>query len=167
MRFRWLVIVAWLAATVAGVTLLPDIKSAHTGSLGDLVATDVQAVDTELRSIDLFHLEGGVDPFDAAEVTTADLLPTIVTAALSVAAASAVLVVAQLGFFRAVGPGAALAVLVALAVVTTLVPALLAVIGPRILWPGARRAGGGRTRSPRRLRAAAPAHSACPRSIRC
>lgn len=82
------------------------------------------------------YLQEGTAPRAAAERTTADLLPTIVTAAITVAAASGVLVVAQLGFYRAFGPGTALSVLIALAVVTTFVPALLAVLGDKVLWPG-------------------------------
>ena len=84
------------------------------------------------------YLQEGEEPASAAERTTADLLPTIVAAAISVVAASAVLVTAQLGFFRAFGPGTALAVMVALAVVTTFLPALLAIFGRWILWPGRR-----------------------------
>ncbi len=95
------------------------------------------------------YIQDGTEAAEAAERTTADLLPTVFTAAISVAAASAVLVVAQLGFFRAFGPGTALAVLVALAVVTTFVPAVLALAGERILWPG--RSGRAARRRPRWL----------------
>lgn len=95
------------------------------------------------------YLQEGVEARPAAERTTADLLPTIFTAAISVAAASAVLVVAQLGFFQAFGPGTALAVLVALAVVTTFVPAVLTIGGERLLWPG--RHGGESKPKPKRL----------------
>ena len=91
-------------------------------------------------------LAEGLEPHRAAERTTADLLPTIVAAAISVAGASAVLGFAQLGFFRAFGPGVALSVLVALAIVTTFVPAILAVGGRRLLWPGARRSRGASSR---------------------
>lgn len=93
------------------------------------------------------YLNEGTPSRAAAELTAADLLPTIVTAAVTVAAASGVLVVAQLGFYRAFGPGTALAVLIALAVVTTFIPALLAVVGERVLWPG-----GARERDPGRRR---------------
>lgn len=88
----------------------------------------------------------------AAERTTATLTPIILTAGLSVAAASAALVVAQLGFFRAFGPGLALAVLVAVAVVLTLVPALLAILGRALLWPGRARSAGTPPRARRRGR---------------
>lgn len=97
------------------------------------------------------YLQEGTPSRAAAERTTADLLPTIVTAAITVAAASGVLVVAQLGFYRAFGPGTALSVLIALAVVTTFVPALLAVLGDRVLWPGGVRERHGRRPRLRRL----------------
>ncbi len=74
-------------------------------------------------------------PDEAATKATADLLPTIVAAGLSVALASGALVAAQLDFFRAFGPGMAISVLVALAVVTTFVPACLAIAGKRLFWP--------------------------------
>lgn len=84
---------------------------------------------------------------DAAETTAVELTPIILAAGISVAAGSASLAVAQLGFFQAFGPGMALAVLVALAVVLTFIPAVLAAAGELVLWPKRRRAG-----APRPLR---------------
>ena len=81
------------------------------------------------------YLRDGVEPRLAAERSTADLTPTIFAAGISVASACAVLVVAQLGFFRAFGPGMALSVLIALAVVTTFLPAALAIFGRLLFWP--------------------------------
>ena len=81
------------------------------------------------------YLRDGVEPRAAAERSTADLTPTIFAAGISVASACAVLVVAQLGFFRAFGPGMALSVLIALAVVTTFLPAALAIFGKFLFWP--------------------------------
>jgi RND superfamily putative drug exporter len=75
------------------------------------------------------------DPRSAARATTAGLVGIIVTAGLAVAAGGASLVVAELGFFRAFGPGLAMAVLIALLVVITLIPAALAVLGPALFWP--------------------------------
>lgn len=71
----------------------------------------------------------------AAERATAELLPTILTAGLTVVGASASLLSARLGFFQAFGPGMALAVLVGLAVGVTFVPAALAIVGERLFWP--------------------------------
>lgn len=71
----------------------------------------------------------------AAIETIAELLPIVLAAGLTVALASASLVVARLGFFQAFGPGMALSVLVALAVALTFVPAVLAIVGRRLFWP--------------------------------
>lgn len=81
------------------------------------------------------RLADGEDPRAASIAGTADLLPIIVTAGLTVAAASASLVVAELGFFQAFGPGMALSLLVGLAVAITFVPALLAIGGRWLFWP--------------------------------
>ena len=86
------------------------------------------------------HMAAGTEPRTAAQRTTAELLPIIATCGLTVAAGSAALVVARLGFFQAFGPGMAMAVLIALAVSITLVPAALAIAGSAVLWPSARRA---------------------------
>ena len=51
------------------------------------------------------------------------------------AAASAALIVAELGLFETFGPGLAAAVLLALAVAVTFVPAALAILGDRVFWP--------------------------------
>jgi RND superfamily putative drug exporter len=71
----------------------------------------------------------------AVQSTVAELQGVILTAGLIVVLASSALVVAELGFIQAFGPGLALAVLVALAVALTLVPALLAILGPAVFWP--------------------------------
>jgi len=81
------------------------------------------------------RLAGGESPHEATARGTAELLPIIVTAGLTVAAASGSLLVAELGFFQAFGPGMAMAVLVGLAASVTLVPALLAVGGRALFWP--------------------------------
>jgi putative drug exporter of the RND superfamily len=71
----------------------------------------------------------------AARRSTRDLLPIILTAGLTVVGGSAALVVAELGFFRAFGPGMAIAVLVGLVVAITLIPALMAIGGINLFWP--------------------------------
>jgi RND superfamily putative drug exporter len=72
---------------------------------------------------------------DAAATTVGELGAIILTAGLTVAAGSAALVVAKLGFFQAFGPGMAMAVLLGLVVSLTLVPALLAIGGQALFWP--------------------------------
>jgi RND superfamily putative drug exporter len=78
----------------------------------------------------------GVRPQRAAEEATRQLMPIIVTAGLTIVLASVTLLVARVGFLQAFGPGIAIAVLVGLLVTVTLVPALLAIAGERLFWPG-------------------------------
>jgi RND superfamily putative drug exporter len=81
------------------------------------------------------RLADGQAPRRAAESATAELQGIVLTAGLIVAAGSASLLVARLGFFQAFGPGMALAVLVGLAVALTFIPACLALLGSAVLWP--------------------------------
>lgn len=81
------------------------------------------------------RMADGEGPRLAATRGTAELLPIVTTAGITVVAASGALAVAKLGFFRAFGPGTAMAVLVGLLVSVTLVPALLAVGGRALFWP--------------------------------
>ncbi len=81
------------------------------------------------------RLAGGMASRDAAQAITRELFPVIFIAGITVAGATATLAFARLGFFQAFGPGLALSVLVALAVSTTLVPALLAICGDSVFWP--------------------------------
>jgi RND superfamily putative drug exporter len=71
----------------------------------------------------------------AAEATSADFLPIIFTAGLTVAAGTATLYVASLRFIRAFGPALALTVLVALLVAITFLPAVLGIFGRAVYWP--------------------------------
>jgi RND superfamily putative drug exporter len=81
------------------------------------------------------RLAAGESRFAAAEGATRDNLPIIVTAGLIVALGSLSLVVGHLDVFRAFGPGMALTVVIALAVATTFIPSLLALLGPAAFWP--------------------------------
>lgn len=81
------------------------------------------------------RLGEGVPAQEAAQRTTVDLTPIVFTAGISVAAAAVALIVARLGFFQAFGPGLAVAVLIAVAVVLTLVPAALSLLGDWVFWP--------------------------------
>ena len=83
------------------------------------------------------QLESGEPRLEAARLATSEYLPIVVTAGLIVAGGTASLVVGELAFFRAFGPGMALTVLVSLAIAITLVPALMAILGPRLYWPSA------------------------------
>lgn len=81
------------------------------------------------------RLAEGQAPLRAAESATAELQGIVLTAALIVAAGSASLIVAKLGFFQAFGPGMALAVVVGAAVSLTFIPACLALFGTALFWP--------------------------------
>ena len=87
----------------------------------------------------------------AAQRSARFVLPIVVTAGLIVAVGTGSLVIGNLGFFRAFGPGMAVTVLVTLAVTVTLVPALIAIFGRALFWPGLRESG---PREPSRLRRA-------------
>ncbi len=76
---------------------------------------------------------------EAASETTRLVSPIVATAGLIVVCGTATLLVGRLEFFRAFGPGAALAVLVALVASLTLVPAALAIFGRLLFWPSLRR----------------------------
>lgn len=81
------------------------------------------------------RLAAGVPRSAAVRRTTAEFTPVIVIAGLTVAAGALALLVARLGFMRALGPGMALAVIIGLVVAVTLVPALLAIFGRLVFWP--------------------------------
>jgi len=72
---------------------------------------------------------------EAARRAIVELTPIVLACGAAVVAGSAALVVAELGFLRAFGPGMAVAVLVGMLVSLTLLPALLAILGGRLFWP--------------------------------
>jgi RND superfamily putative drug exporter len=78
------------------------------------------------------RLRQGEPRRDAARNSIAEVAPSVLTAGLIVAAGTASLVVGRLEFFRAFGPGLAATTLITLAVSVTLVPALVAIFGPRL-----------------------------------
>jgi RND superfamily putative drug exporter len=51
-----LIVPAWVAAAAAAVLYLPNLREAQSGSFGDLVPNDADAVAAELRSYELFRL---------------------------------------------------------------------------------------------------------------
>ena len=84
------------------------------------------------------RLEAGEARVAAAEHATRTVMPIVVLAGLVVTLGSASLVVGKLDFFRAFGPGMAITVLVTLLVTVTFVPAVIAVCGRALFWPGLR-----------------------------
>jgi RND superfamily putative drug exporter len=97
------------------------------------------------------RLVEGESRVEAAQRSARLVLPITITAGLIVAVGSGSLVIGNLGFFRAFGPGMAVTVLVTLAVTVTLVPALIAVFGRALFWPGLRESS---PREPSRVRRA-------------
>jgi len=81
------------------------------------------------------RLREGRDGRDAVRDGVAEYLPIVMVAGLTVAAGVATLLVAESALFQAFGPGLAITVLVGLAVSTTVVPALMAILGRWTFWP--------------------------------
>jgi putative drug exporter of the RND superfamily len=86
------------------------------------------------------RLQAGEQRVLAAEKATAAVMPIVLVAGLVVALGSASLVVGKVEFFRALGPGMAITVFVTLLVAVTFVPAVIAVFGRALFWPGLRQA---------------------------
>jgi RND superfamily putative drug exporter len=82
------------------------------------------------------RLLGGLGRVEAAREATVRVTPIVATAGLIVVAGTAALLVGELEFFRAFGPALALTAAVSLVVSVTLIPALLAILGWRVFWPG-------------------------------
>jgi putative drug exporter of the RND superfamily len=80
----------------------------------------------------------GLGRVEAARAVTIRVTPIVATAGLIVVVGTAALLVGELDFFRAFGPALAITAAVSLAVSVTLVPALLAILGWRVFWPGVR-----------------------------
>jgi putative drug exporter of the RND superfamily len=80
----------------------------------------------------------GLGRVEAAREATIRVTPIVATAGLIVVAGTAALLVGELEFFRAFGPALALTAAVSLVVSVTLMPALLAILGWRVFWPGVR-----------------------------
>ncbi|MGY1634629.1 MMPL family transporter [Geodermatophilus sp. SYSU D01186] len=90
------------------------------------------------------HLEGGVHRHEAARRTLLTEGPIVTVAGITVAGGTAALLAADFQLFRAFGPALSLTVIIGLLVSLTLVPALLAVLGPGLYLPRRIRAGDAR-----------------------
>jgi RND superfamily putative drug exporter len=85
------------------------------------------------------RLEAGEERLEGAQHTSGAVVPIVFTAGLIVAASSAALLAAKLGFLRSFGPALGVTVLVSLLVAITFVPAMMAIAGRGLFWPGRRR----------------------------
>jgi len=81
----------------------------------------------------------GAPRVEAARVAAVRVSPIVATAGLIVVAGTASLLVGELEFFRAFGPGLALTAAVSLVVSITFIPAALAILGRFVFWPGLKR----------------------------
>ncbi len=80
-------------------------------------------------------LGDGLPRLDAARRTTQEIAPIVATAGTTIVLATLSLIVAKLGFLQAFGPGLAMAIVIAMLVSLTLIPALLAIAGGWLFWP--------------------------------
>jgi RND superfamily putative drug exporter len=87
------------------------------------------------------EIEGGLEPARALPKAVAESAPALASSAGTVIAAMLVLLVAELESTRWLGPILALGIATMLIAAFTLLPALLAVLGPRAFWPRPPRAG--------------------------
>lgn len=78
---------------------------------------------------------GGPERRAAAAATGAHYIAIILTAGTTTALGTMALLAGRLDFFRAFGPALALTALVSVVVSVTLLPALLALLGPAAYWP--------------------------------
>ncbi len=164
LNFRSLV-APLLTLLTAGLSFLITLRVA--GGLGEALGITVPSeLEPLLVALQLgvvtdyviFYVSGlrrrvaaGDDRLTAAHRATASFTPIVTAAGLTVAAGTASLLVADSALFRAFGPGMALAVLVGLVVSVTLVPAVMAIVGGWMFWPG-RFAAAGSTERPARDR---------------
>ncbi|WP_213456217.1 MMPL family transporter [Rhizomonospora bruguierae] len=81
------------------------------------------------------RLRAGDSPREAVVAAVERVGEAIASAAFAVIAAFGALALALLGFFSTLGPSLAIAVAVMLLAALTLVPAIVAVLGPRVFWP--------------------------------
>lgn len=81
------------------------------------------------------RLRSGTRGNDAVAFALSRAGEAILSAALVVACAFAALGVSEFGIFKNLAPGLVICVLTMLVAVLTLIPAVVAVIGPRIFWP--------------------------------
>jgi putative drug exporter of the RND superfamily len=84
------------------------------------------------------RLAEGQPRLEAVRATTAEFLPIIVTAGLLVGGGVATLRAADIHFFQALGPAMAVTVVIGMLVSALVIPAVLAIFGRLVLWPGGR-----------------------------
>ena len=127
-------VLTWVASR-AGITLPQDVEPVLVALLlGVITDYSVFFLSGYRR-----RLEGGEPRTEAAVRSTVNIVPIVFTAGLIVAASSAALLLARLGFLRAFGPALGVTVLVSLLVAISFVPASMAIVGRWLFVPGRRR----------------------------
>jgi RND superfamily putative drug exporter len=125
-----------VAITVAGVTALTSVLELNemAPTLGTMLGLAV-GIDYALFILSRHrqHLTSGMTPAEAAARATATAGSAVVFAGLTVVVALAGLAVVNIPFLTVMGLGAALAVVVAVLIALTLLPALLGFAGTRIV----------------------------------
>lgn len=106
--------------------------------------------DYSIFFIDRFqeNLATGADRLDAARGATSSIITIIFVAGLTVAAGTGALLLASLDIFSALGPGLALTVMIGLLVSITMVPAVMAIAGRFLFFPGRPRSHKDRSEGP-------------------
>lgn len=142
------VVAPLIALAASGVAFIVTIRLS--ASLGGLVGIAAPAelepllvalllgVVTDYTIFYVTALQGRISrmgPRDAVREAIAADTPIVAAAGITVAGGTAALLAAESAFFRGFGPAMALAVLVGLLVAVSLVPAILAILGPRVFWP--------------------------------
>lgn len=120
-----------LVAQLVGVATPGELEPVVVAMLLGVVTDYVVFFFSALRN----ELARGHSTRDAVWLATARFGPIVAVAGLAVAAGTGALFAADSAFFKALGPALVFAILIALTVALTLVPAVMAVIGPRIFWP--------------------------------
>lgn len=120
-------IVGSLTGIAAPAELEPVLVALLLGVVTDYTIFYVSAIQSRSRDSDSWRA--------AVTRAIASTTPIIVVAGLTVAAGTAALLAATSKFFQGFGPAMALAVLIALAVSVTFVPALLAILGRSTFLP--------------------------------
>lgn len=131
-----------LVAMLASASELPglgwlDLKVFTTSRIFVIVILFGAGTDYCLFLVSRLREEAGDRPWgEAVEVSLSRVADALIGSAMTTVVGLAMLWVASFGKFHYSGPVIAICLLVALAVCTTLTPALLRALGPVVFWPG-------------------------------
>lgn len=122
---------------IAAVAKLADLKVDQ--SLPTILTVVLYGIGTDYIVFLLFRyrerLRAGDEPKQALTLSVERVSEVITSAAGAVVVAFSALLLAIFGGFRSLGPGLAIAVIVMALAAVTLVPAIVALLGPKVFWP--------------------------------